>query len=44
MFRNFKTADNKLAGFDSFLTNLTKEGAYLEDWLIVGQSNGNSAD
>jgi hypothetical protein len=37
-FKNFKAADNKRAGFDSYLTNVTKEGGYVEDWLIVGKS------
>ena len=33
-----KAADNKRAGFESYLTNLTKEGGFVEDWVIVGKS------
>jgi hypothetical protein len=35
-FSNFKVADNKNAGFDCYLANVTKEGPVLDNWLIVG--------
>ncbi len=42
LFKNIMVADSKLAGFQSHKTNLTKEGAVIENYLIVGKSKGNA--
>jgi hypothetical protein len=35
-------ADSKFAGFQSHKTNLTKDGARIQNYLIVGKSRGNA--
>jgi hypothetical protein len=41
-FRDFQVADSKKAAFQTHVTNFTKEGATIENFLIVGQSQGNA--
>jgi hypothetical protein len=41
-FRDFQVADSKKAAFQTHKTNFTKEGATIENFLIVGQSQGNA--
>jgi hypothetical protein len=37
-FSNIMVADSKLAGFQSHLTNRSRDGAIIDNYLIVGKS------
>jgi hypothetical protein len=41
-FKNMLVADSKVAGFQSHKTNLTRDGAIVENFVIVGKSRGNA--